>query len=94
LGVTDNHPLQVGITYLLNLLLGGHTPTPVRGALYGATFLATAKKTGDIRPIAVGYVWRHSAPMVACNYTKVTSAALLVPRQHGFGITRGAEAAV
>jgi hypothetical protein len=32
--------------------------------------------------------------MVACNCTKVASAALLAPRQLGFGITRGAEAAV
>ena len=94
LGVNDDHPLLVGITYLINLLLGGHTPTPVRGALFGATLLAIAKKTGGIRPIAVGYVWRRLAAKVACNYIKVASAALLAPRQLGFGITKGAEAAV
>ena len=69
-------------------------PTPVRGALFRATLLAIAKKTGGIRPIAVGYVWRHLAAKVACNYIKVASAALLAPRQLGFGITKGAEAAV
>jgi hypothetical protein len=65
-------------------------PTPVRGALFGATFLA---KTGDIRPTVVGYVWRLPAK-VACNYIKMASAPLLAPRQLGFGVTRGAEAAV
>ena len=94
LGIADDHPLLVGITYLINLLLGGHTPTSVRGALFGATLLAIAKKTGGIRPIAVGYVWRRLAAKVACNYIKVASAALLAPRQLGFGITKGAEAAV
>ena len=79
LGVADDHPLLVGITYLINLLLGGHTPTSVRGALFGATLLAIAKKTGGIRPIAVGYVWRRLAAKVACNYIKVASATLLAP---------------
>jgi hypothetical protein len=93
LGVTNDHPLLVDITYVVNLLLEGHTLTPVRGTLFGATLLAIAKKAGGIRPIAVGYVWRRLAAMVACNYIKVASAALLASRQLGFSKTRGAEAA-
>jgi hypothetical protein len=94
LEVTADHPLLVDIRYLINLLFGGHTPTTVRGALFGATLLAIVKKTEGIRPIAVGYVWRRLAAKVACNYNKVASAALLAPEQLGFGVTRGAEAAV
>jgi hypothetical protein len=32
--------------------------------------------------------------VVACNYIKMASAALLAPIQLGFGITRGADTAV
>jgi hypothetical protein len=42
----------------------------------------------------VGYIWRRLAVKVACSYNKVASAALLAPKQLGFGVARGAEAAV
>jgi hypothetical protein len=75
LGVADDYPLLVGITYLINLPLGGLMPTPARGTLFGATLLAIAKKTGGSRPIAMGYVWRRLAAKVACNYIRVPNAA-------------------
>ena len=87
----DNSPLLVAITDLVNLLLAGKTPLPVRGALFGATVLAVTKKQGDIRPIAVGYVWRRLAAKVACSHVKVASASLLAPRQLGFGVFGGAD---
>jgi hypothetical protein len=82
------------VTDLLNLLLEGKTPLPVRRALFGAKLLAITKKNGGVRPIAVGYVWRRLAAKVACSYVKEASAALLAPRQLGFGVPGGAEAAV
>jgi len=94
IGAADDNPLLVAMTDLINLLLEGKTPHKVRGALFGATLLAVAKKQGGIRPIAVGYVWRRLAAKVSCSHVKDASASLLAPRQLGFGISGGAEAAV
>jgi len=93
-GSTDDSPLLLAVTGLTNMLLRGDTPTSVRGTLFGANLLAIAKKTGGIRPIAVGYVWRRLAGKVACSHVRAASATLLAPRQLGFGIQGGAEAAV
>jgi hypothetical protein len=95
LGVTDDHPLLVGITYLINLLFGGHMLTPIHGMLFWAvSWSLQIKKTGGIWAINVGYVWRRLAAKVACYYIIVASAALLAPRQLGFSVTRGAESAI
>ena len=94
LGIPDDHPLLNAISDLINLQLRGHTPSSVRSTLFGAKLLAIRKKSGGLRPIAVGYVWRRLAAKVACSHAKETSAALLAPRQLGFGIAGGAEATV
>jgi len=84
----------VTVTDPVNLLLQCKTPIPVRGVIFGATLLAIAKKQGGIHPIAVGNVWTHLTAKVACNHLKNASASLLAPRQLGFGVSGGAEAAV
>jgi len=94
LGAPEDHPLLVAITGLTNLQLEGNTPPHVRSTLFGATLLAIRKKTGGVRPIAVGYVWRRLTAKVACCHVKEASATILAPRQLGFGIKGGAEAAV
>ena len=94
LGCADDSSLLEVITDLINLLLAGKVPTSVRGAIFGANLLAITKKSGGIRPIAVGYVWRRLAAKVACSHVKDASVAILTPRQLGFGVRNGAEAAV
>ena len=47
-----------------------------------------------MRPIAVAYFWRRLTAKVSCCHVKEASATLLAPRQLGFGIAEGAEAAV
>jgi len=94
LGAHDDHPLLLAITDLVNLQLEGLTPSSVRSTLFGASLLAISKKTGGVRPIAVGYVWRRLTAKVACCHVKEASATLLAPRQLGFGIAVGAEAVV
>ena len=91
LGCADDSPLLEAITDLINLLLAGKVPT---SAIFGANLLAITKKSGEIRPIAVGYVWRRLAAKVACSHVKDASVAILTPRQLGFGVRNGAEAAV
>ena len=88
------HPLLLAITDLINLLLAGDTPTCVRATLFGGSITAISKKGGGIRPIAVGYTWRRLAGKVACSLVSERAAALLSPRQLGFGVKGGAEAAV
>ena len=90
----DDNLLLVAIVDLVNLLLEGKTPLPVRGTLFGATLLAVAKKQGGIRPIAVGYVWRQLAAKVVCNHVTIVCSSLLAPRQLGFVVSGGAEASV
>ena len=94
LGAPDDSPLLTAITDLTNLLLQGKVPASVQGALFGANLLAITKKTGGVRPIAVGYVWRRLAAKVACCHVKEAATALLATRQLGFGIPGGAEAVV
>ena len=94
LGASEDSPLLLAITDLTNLLLEGKVPSSVQGTLFGANLLAITKKTGGIRPIAVGYVWRRLAAKVACCQVKEAAAVLLAPRQLGFGIQGGAEAEV
>jgi len=92
-GAADDDPLLGVLTELTNLLLSGDIPSHIRGALFGANLLAIAKKGGGVRPIAVGYVWRRLAAKVACQHVKERSFALLAPRQLGFAVKGGAEAA-
>ena len=47
-----------------------------------------------MRPIAVGYTWRRLAGKVASRRVADRAAALLAPRQLGFAVPGGAEAAV
>ena len=75
------------------MLLSGDIPNNVRPIIFGANLLAISKKGGGVRPIAVGYVWRRLTAKVACSHVKERSLALLAPRQLGFAVKGGAEAA-
>ena len=95
-GASDDNDSQllVAVTDLTNLLLEGKIPSSVKVSLFGANLMAIRKKNGGIRPIAVGYVWRRLAAKVACSHAREVSITLLAPRQLGFGISGGTEAAV
>ena len=52
------------LTSFINLLAAGHAPPTITPHLCGASLLASKKKNGDLRPIAVGRccdVWYQSA---------------------------------
>ena len=65
-----------------------HTPI-----FFGATLLAL-EKDGGVRPIAVGCILRRLVAKCAGNRIMQAMAELLRPKQLGYGIPRGAEAAV
>lgn len=82
-------PFIDAITAFVNLLLEGGTPDAVRAVLFGGALTAIRKKSGGIRPIAVGYTWRRLAGKVACRLVSGRAATILAPRQLGFGVPGG-----
>ena len=61
---------------------------------FGANLTALHRKGGGVRPIAVGCTLRQLVAKVAVLKVRDEMSALLSPRQLGYGITNGAEAAV
>ena len=82
------------LSRLVTLLSSGSCPPSVIPHLCGATLLASQKKSGGLRPIAIGEVLRrltskclsaHVLPLVKC---------VLPPHQVGVGTHNGAEALI
>ena len=90
----ENDPLLLAITDFINVVLAGKTPEAVRPILFGGALTALQKNSGGVRPIAVGYTWRRLAGKVACRRVSERAAFILAPRQLGFAVPGGAEAAV
>ena len=86
IGAKDDHPLLMKITELMNLVIEGLTPCHVLPILFGGSLTAITKKSGGIRPIAVGYLWRRLSGKLVCNHAAARMAALLSPRQLGFAV--------
>ena len=77
-----------------NLVLEGKTHPTIRPFLFGATLVALDKKGGGVRPIAVGCTLRRLVAKIAGNKVMEEATDLLAPRQLGYGVSGGAEAAV
>jgi len=93
-GEGGTHPLLIQITALINVLLSGEVvPQEVRRVIYGGSLIACNKKGGGLRPITVGFTWRRLAAKICVRHSLNRTAELLAPRQLGFGIEGGAEAA-
>ena len=86
--------LLKALTALVALVLEGRTPEAIRPLFFGASLTALRKKSGGIRPIAVGCTIRRLASKCACHHALNSIPQLLSPYQMGFGISGGAEAAV
>ena len=70
------------------------THPTIRPFLFGATLVALDKKGGGVRPIAVGCTLRRLVAKIAGNKVMEEATDLLAPRQLGYGVSGGAEAAV
>ena len=94
LGCADIKPtLITAITTLVNHLLQGHCPTEVVPFLCGGSLTALTKKTGGIRPIAVGYYWRRLAAKCVNIFASAKLLNYFNPIQLGVGVRGGCEAA-
>ena len=82
------------LTGFVNTVLARCCPTDVTPVFFGGRLLALNKKSGGIRPIAVGMTLRRLASKCASSYGASRMAPLLSPRQLGVGIAGGCEAAV
>ena len=78
----------------VRLVLDGKTPAAVRPFFFGANLVALQKNDGGVRPIAVGNSLRRLVAKVASARVVSEMSDLLAPRQLGFGVQGGAEAAV
>ena len=62
--------------------------------LFGGKLTALVKKSGGIRPIAVGYAWRRLAAKCANSYAMSRIGDYFTPIQLGVGVSGGCESAV
>ena len=62
--------------------------------LYSGRLITLGEKDGGIRPITVGYTWRHLTAKCACHVVTPYLSKNLSPLQIGVGVSGGAEAAV
>jgi len=86
--------LLTAITALVNSLLTGICNSAVAPILFGGQLMALEKKSGGIRPIAIGYTWRRIAAKCANAHATAVLAGYLQPLQLGVGTPGGCEAAV
>ena len=81
------------MTEFVRFLTASNAPLEVAPHLAGATLHALPKPAGDLRPIAVGEVWRRLVSKCLCRALQEFRTALW-PLQVGVAVPSGAEAAV
>lgn len=82
------------LTNLINFMLAGKLCSDICEFMFGAILIALKKKDGDIRPIAIGNAFRRLAAKIACNKVSLKVGKHLFPKQVGFAVRGGCEAAV
>ena len=86
--------LVTALTSFVNLLLEGQCPPEVAQVLFGGRMFALQKKSGGVRPIAIGYTLRRLAAKCANTYALSMLEDRLLPVQVGVGVRGGCEGAV
>lgn len=86
--------LTSAIAALVNIIRSGKICSKLLPIFYGASLIALAKLNGDIRPIAIGLVWRRLGGKIACFSVKDSLSEVLKPIQNGFGVRGGSESIV
>ena len=85
--------LLTAISSLMNLLLEGKCHPDVIPILFGGNLTALVKKSGGIRPIAVGYTWRRLAAKCANSNAMSRLGDYFAPIPLGVGVGGGSESA-
>ena len=82
------------LTKFVNLLATGSAPCSICPHLCGATLLASRKKNGGLRPIAVGEVLRRLVSKSLSSATRHEAFNSLAPLQQGVSVRGGCEAII
>ena len=82
------------LTRFLNLLAAGRAPPTITPHLCGASVLASRKRNGGHRPIAVGEVLRQLVSKCLASLVRSPAISLLAPLQLGVSVQGGCEAIV
>ena len=82
------------LTRFVNLLAAGRAPPTIIPHLCGATLLASKKKKGGHRPIAVGEVLRHLVSKCLDTHIRLPALSLFFPLQLGVSVRGACEAIV
>ena len=86
--------LIASLTKFVNLVLAGNVPSEARQFFFGAKLIGLHKANGSIRPIAIGCTLRRLVSKCACASVRDEIGSILFPKQLGFGVSHGIEAAV
>ena len=82
------------LTRFLNLLAAGRDPPTITPHLCGTSLLASRKRNGGHRPIAVGEVLRRLVSKCLASLTRSPAISLFAPLQLGVSVQGGCEAIV
>ena len=85
---------EEALTKLVNVMAAGGVPDHVSPFLCGARLHAGLKKSGGIRPIAVGNILRRLTAKCCSRGVAIKAADLLSPLQLGVGVKGGLEAII
>ena len=86
--------LLSALSSFVHFVLRGEVLAEVRPIFFGANLVAFNKKGGGVRPIAMGCTLRRLVAKCAGLLVRDEMGELLAPRQLGYGVKRGSEAAV
>ena len=76
---------------MCNYIALGKVPSKIIPLLSGSRLIALAKGNGDVRPIAIGEVFRRVTARTICKQKSAVSSAHFSPVQHGIATPGGAE---
>ena len=79
---------------VVGLLASGNVPTELAAYISCAKLLASPKKCGGLRPIAVGEALRRLTAKCLCQAVKESTQQYLWPVQVGCGTKLGAETVI
>ena len=82
------------LTSFVNMILAGRCPSDVAPVFFGGRLLALNKKSGGVRPIAIGFTLRRLASKCANAFGVNHLKGFLQPCQLGVGTPGGCEAAI
>jgi len=90
----SGHDFLTALTAFINLVLSGGCPFEVAPIFFGGRLLAMNKKSGGVRPIAIGFSLRRLASKCANSFGTNNLKSYFHPHQLGVGISGGCEAAI